>query len=201
MGRGKTWDNTENEHLAKAWLSASEDPIVGTDQTRKVFKESVHRRFIEFAPGDKSLFEVRYGSRTAVSVTQHFSDLSADIQKFRSSLLEIRATDPTGTNEDGITSMAVALHIGEAKKRDYEYTSFDCTKWAGFKAWLILRHHPKWSELFNEKNEKVDVDITICEDKQSNNNYINDDDDDESNDTNNKKRRRFPIGIKSAKNS
>eukprot|EP00171_Calliarthron_tuberculosum_P003045 IDg3045t1 len=84
MGRGKTWDGAENELLARAWITTSEDPVVGTDQTRKVFMDSVRRRFAASAPVGAA--DGRYGTRSIVSIRQHFADLSADVQKFRLAL-------------------------------------------------------------------------------------------------------------------
>lgn len=40
MIRGKNWDFSENEGLAKAWVQTSKDAILGTDRPRKFFKES-----------------------------------------------------------------------------------------------------------------------------------------------------------------
>ena len=46
INRGKVWDGHENETLAKAWVTGSEDPIVGVDQNRKLFIDTVRRSFI-----------------------------------------------------------------------------------------------------------------------------------------------------------
>ena len=43
MGRGKSWDLHENETLARAWIAASEDPVVGIDQRGKVLFDRMHR--------------------------------------------------------------------------------------------------------------------------------------------------------------
>ena len=45
MGRGKNWDAEENCVLSRAWIAASEDPIAGTDQARKLFPDTIRRRF------------------------------------------------------------------------------------------------------------------------------------------------------------
>lgn len=46
---GKNWSGEKNEHVAREWLAASEDAVVGAEQTCEVFKESVRRRFLKMA--------------------------------------------------------------------------------------------------------------------------------------------------------
>lgn len=149
MGRGKSWDSKENEVLARAWISASEDPIAGTDQTAKRFVQTVRRRFIEKGPDPSDVTEGRYGYRSAISIRQHFSDLSADVQKFSLSLSKVQACNPTGVGDDGIISMAVAIHTGQTTTMDYAYKGYcgdmsNCN-WISYKAYNVLKHHPKWS--------------------------------------------------------
>lgn len=145
MGRGKTWDSHENQALARAWVAASEDPIAGTDQTRKVFTDTMRRRFMERGPSPDTVPAGRYGFRSTVSIRQHFNDLSADCQKFYVALRAVRAANPTGVGEPEICSMAVAIHMGKSKVMDYDYKKFDPCTWISWKAWLVLRNYPKWS--------------------------------------------------------
>lgn len=99
------------------------------------------------APREASLQEGRYGARTAVSTNQHFSDISADVQKFRSALAKVRASHPTGVQECEVYAMAVAIHFGKTNKMEYVYKDYDSEKhWCNFKAWLVLREHPKWAD-------------------------------------------------------
>lgn len=140
MGRGKAWTENENELPARACILMSEDPVVGTDQTRKLFLDNVRSRFIELGP--KNVTE-RFADRTAASVIQHFQDLSGDVQKFRCALRTVLASNPTGVNDDNIHSMAVAIHLGKSPKMDYIFKDFNCMDWLGYKAWMIMRKHPK----------------------------------------------------------
>lgn len=50
MGRGKAWSVEENELLAKVWILTSEDPIVGMDQVRKIFIQTVRGWFVDMSP-------------------------------------------------------------------------------------------------------------------------------------------------------
>ena len=147
MGRGKVWDGDENKSLAKAWIAASEDPIVGTDQNRKLFIDTVRRRFIEMSPVASQVKDGTYSARSSVSIKHHFSDLSCDVQKFRASIGRVRASNPTGVGEDDVVSMAVAIHIGKTNVMDYDYKTFNVLEWVYYKSWLVLKSHPKWSEV------------------------------------------------------
>jgi hypothetical protein len=40
--------------------------------------------------------------------------------------------------------MAIALHLGETKRMDYNFKSFDHSKWPNHTAWKILRSAPKF---------------------------------------------------------
>lgn len=89
MGRGKSWESTENEVLARAWIAASEDPITGINQTSKRFMEAIRRRFVEKGTSNPS--DGRYGNRSAASCKAHFDNISAEAQKFYVSLRRVRA--------------------------------------------------------------------------------------------------------------
>lgn len=144
MGRGKSWDIDENEVLARAWIAASEDPVVGADQKAKRFSEAMHRRFIEKGPQPPAVPDGKYGNRPVMSCKAHFSDLSADVQKFAVALRKVHASNPTGVNEDNVLSMAVAIHLGKTTMMEYKYKDYLKDNWISFKAWNVLHCHPKW---------------------------------------------------------
>lgn len=129
MGRGKGWDSGENEALAKAWIASSEDPLVALNQTGKEFVETLRRRFVDRGPKKEDVSNGRFGQRTSTSIKQYFSDLSADVQKFQLSLRRVRASSITAVGEEGILSMAVAVHVGETNVVDYEYKTFHQDSW------------------------------------------------------------------------
>ena len=45
MGRGKKWSSDECERVAIAWSRATDDPIVGCNQTGDTFDENVYSLF------------------------------------------------------------------------------------------------------------------------------------------------------------
>lgn len=145
MGRGKAWDVDENCLLARAWVSASEEPVAGADQKAKVFFDTMYRRFVEKAPCFGNVVEGKYGFRSSESCLKHVAELSADAQKFEVALRKVLACNPTGVNEDDILSMAVAVHMGKARTMDYEIKSYCNNNWLGYKACCVWSLYPKWS--------------------------------------------------------
>ena len=145
MGRGKSWDTAENEALARAWLVSSEDPVVGVNQTSKIFMDTLRRRFIERGPTKEEVPAGRFGNRTAASIKQNFSDVSADVQKFGVALMRVRASNPTGVGEEGVLFMAVAIQTGRTNVMEYDYKDLYKDEWMYYRAWTVLRNHPKWA--------------------------------------------------------
>lgn len=64
--------------------------------------KSVRRRFLELAQTPSTEAEGRYWVRTEASVNQHFTEISADLQKFRNEIIKVRASNPTGELEENI---------------------------------------------------------------------------------------------------
>lgn len=105
----------ENKILARAWILTSEDPVVGTDQTRKVFVDTVGSRFIE--PGPKNVTG-RFADHTATSVALHFQYLYAFVQKLSCALRTVLASNSMVVNDDDIHSMAAAFYLDNTAKMD-----------------------------------------------------------------------------------
>ncbi|PXF39923.1 hypothetical protein BWQ96_10367 [Gracilariopsis chorda] len=124
MGRWKNWDAEENDVLARAWIAASEDPITGTDQTCKVFQDTIRCHFIEKGPKRQLGLENKYEYQGAASIKKNFSDMPSDVQKFLVSLGKVRACNPTGVDDDVLVSMAVAIHLEHTKRMEYDYKNF-----------------------------------------------------------------------------
>jgi hypothetical protein len=62
--------------------------------------------------------------------------------------------------------MAIALHLGETKRMDYQFKSYDHTKWSNFAAWKILSVAPKFrppsptSTIMNDPLDATTIDPT-----------------------------------------
>lgn len=64
--------------MARAWVSASEDPVSGAEQKAKVFFETLHSRFVEEAKTTACVLDGKYGFRTCETCRKHGAELSAD---------------------------------------------------------------------------------------------------------------------------
>jgi hypothetical protein len=143
MGKAPTWTTKERETVALAWLRATNNGIQGADQKGEDFRNKIHVLFKALSPRDAP--PGRFGDRPPKAIYVFLRDqVFPDINKFNESLRLIQASHPTGCNEDNILSMAIALHVGEAKRMDYNFRSFEHTKWANYSAWKILSIAPKF---------------------------------------------------------
>jgi hypothetical protein len=143
MGKAPTWTTKERETVALAWLRATNNGIQGADQKGEDFRNKIHAIFKALSPRDAP--PGRFGDRPPKAIYVFLRDqVFPEINKFNESLRLIHASNPTGCNEDNILSMAIALHLGEAKRMDYNFRSFEHTKWANYSAWKILSVAPKF---------------------------------------------------------
>lgn len=144
MGRGRSWTAREKQHIAEAWIHVSTSPIVGAYQKGAVFRAAVHREFVRRDP-NPSAPGGGYAVRTPAAALDHFSTISADVQKFAKALRAVRACDPTGVSEGSIVSMAVAVHLGKTRQMaDYDHVDELHTSWPNYCAWVVMRCQPKW---------------------------------------------------------
>lgn len=128
MGREMNWNAEENNHLAQAWLAACEYPIVRTDHTRDIFKESVRCDSFHMALTHSSVRECRYGSRSIVIIYQHFSELSAEVKKFWVVFGKTKASGPTGVSDCEVRIVAIAIKCGKTSDILYNYKDIDCAE-------------------------------------------------------------------------
>lgn len=118
-----TWPDLRfdaNGVLALAWLCESEHRIVRIDEESKNFFKSLHRRFIEKGPFTAEFGYDRYGFSTMESNRKYLAELSTDAQKFVRARCKVPISNPTGVIDDGILSMAVAVHLSKKDKIDYD---------------------------------------------------------------------------------
>jgi hypothetical protein len=143
MGKAPTWPVKERELVALAWLRATNDGIQCCDQKGEDYRNKIHGLFKALSPKDAQ--QGRFGDRPPKAVYVFLRDnIFPDVNKFNEALRLIQASRPTGVNEDNILSMAIALHLGETKRMDCNFNSFDHSKWPNYTAWKILRTAPKF---------------------------------------------------------
>lgn len=94
--RGNNFHPLDDQQLAKAWISVSEDPIKGTDQTKTIFWTSVK--------------EVgQFLARTPESLRQRWRVLSHAVSKFSGHMNSVTKLNQSGTNNEDTLSKALEL--------------------------------------------------------------------------------------------
>lgn len=118
MERRMGWSDVELGSLARSWLYASEDAILGNDKTTTRFNDTMFDNFKTFALSrwaDKA-----YGGRNPDSVRSKYDEISADILTFREALRVIRAANPTGVTYNEVLSIAITIHHEKSDRMSYE---------------------------------------------------------------------------------
>jgi hypothetical protein len=156
MGRGRSWSAQALADVAAAYVEISTNPVTGVEQKGAVFHKAVYAAFVRRDP-DSSAPDGGYAARTQTAVIEKFKVLSADCQKFGKALRLVRASKPTGVSEDGVISMAIAVHLGTSPKLDYCYKDLPHAEWASYRAWLILRAEAKWAGVDNAALQSVPI--------------------------------------------
>jgi hypothetical protein len=150
MGRGVAWCAAERQIAAKAFVSASENNIVGGDQKLSSFVHSLHKYVVQYGPKDCA--DKKFGNRVPQSIYKFLkSEILPDVQKFSIAINVVKASIDTGnpSNQD-IHCMAIAHHLKMSYAADTRYMttgmlSFDpAKKWDNYLAFLELRKNPKF---------------------------------------------------------
>lgn len=90
---------------------------------------------------------MKYGDRSATSFVPHFSDLFADVQKFRAASVKVKACGPRGGANEEIINMAADMNVGKLQTEDYDYILFDSDTGFGIQGRKNMQVHPKWDEV------------------------------------------------------
>ena len=95
MGHRNGWDSKENKIFGLAWLSACEDPIIGTNKNTKQFVNAMFHYFFTQGLYKANTLEGHYSMRAMNGSISQFDEFSGDCQKFSTSLRKIREYKPT----------------------------------------------------------------------------------------------------------
>jgi hypothetical protein len=166
MSSNTKWTATENKNLARASVSASEDPRKGADQTADKFMDKVFAAFVQFMKEDK-----QETSRSSKSIVNQWSALNKDCAKFSALFARLTALEKSGWNEENYITHALQTWVAvegqedagqapEGEDEDGAQTpqkkKRKSEKKFSFKyleAWKVLRIHAKWFAL-NQENKK-----------------------------------------------
>jgi hypothetical protein len=140
MARGLSWTSTEVEACAKAFVSATNNPVRGSDQRQQDFIDDILKALKRYAPTNLVEADGTYHHRGNV-VWSHLRDsVFSDVQKFNESLRLVYLSKPTGITEQQKINIAVAIHNNKISSVDYSFQdSVPCAMWKHYLAWLVLK--------------------------------------------------------------
>lgn len=76
----------------------------------------------------EKLLERRCTKGMETSISKHFSDTSADLRKFVTSIIKMRISKPFDVTDTEQISKDVAIHMGINNVANYDQGDFDVTK-------------------------------------------------------------------------
>ena len=127
MGRGKAWFSEADFQLAQAWVQASQDPIIGTNQDGKSFWQTIKSNFMKLSKTNEE--------RSISSLQSQWSDINKKATKFNGTYLQIKRVPRSGFNEDKYIEEALKLYKEEMSE-DFPFLSI----------WHYLKDKPKWTD-------------------------------------------------------
>lgn len=133
----------ECAHLAQAWSNATQDPVVGIEQTSAAFWKKAYELFCSLRTTDAT--DKQYNGRNVKAVRSKFEAISQDVSKFRIALRSVHMFQPTGTTEPQNLSMAIALHLKKRTTVSYDAKDYPHNQWVHHLAYHKLKYLPKYS--------------------------------------------------------
>ncbi|XP_062206315.1 glutathione S-transferase T3-like [Phragmites australis] len=132
------WTDKEDELLVSVWLNVSQDPVVGTDQSRETYWGRIAKYFNTYKK--ESMMP-----RTEKALINHMKLIMDAVTKFtvHYGALHLQL-NPSGTNErDKMARACSAYKAIEGKPFAYTH------------CWVLLAEHPKWHAHETAKAQKV----------------------------------------------
>jgi hypothetical protein len=144
--RGPSYQVAEDVELCRAFIAASEDAVVGTNQRSADFKNKFHLNYVALIREHNSMFQTRYTDRTGGSAFNRFKKISMFVHKYHG-ILESSGEPPSGdTGKEEYYKMAKETFLQrypEARNlADNVITCYD-----------VLHAHPKWQSFSEEEDE------------------------------------------------
>jgi hypothetical protein len=111
MGRGVAWCAVEQQVALNAFVSASENNIVGGDQKLSSFIFSLHKYVQQYSPPDDN--DKKFGNRLPKSIYNYLkAEIIPDVQKFSTAIDGVKASIDTGNPSiTDIHCMTIAHHL------------------------------------------------------------------------------------------
>jgi hypothetical protein len=158
MARGLNWTSSEVSAAAKAYVSATNNPLKGADQKLNDFVADILKKLEQLAPYGLKTSDGTFHNR-GFSAWAHLRDsVFRDVQKFNEALRIVYLSVPSGVTEEQKINMAVAIHMNKTKHMNYDYKDYDSKKWRNYFAWLNLKDLPKF--MYSETPVIVNVEAS-----------------------------------------
>lgn len=133
--RGSSFVTAEDVAVAKAWVSVSENPVVGAEQKGDAFFQAVAAVYnTKYKPPDRPV-------RTFESLRKRSKSINKECLRFAACTQTIQRQKPTGETVAGMVKLATALY----NKKEVTSPNDDCGKeFKFYEVWQILRYHSKF---------------------------------------------------------
>jgi hypothetical protein len=129
--RGANWKPGEDRVLSQAWLSATENPRVGTDQTSDEFWSTIAATYDSTRPRRELKF-----ARSQNACMKRWKIIQAAVSKFCGCLNAVKQLNQSGkTIEDTIQDAHTMFE--ERYGKEFLFVDF----------WRVVREAPKWKEM------------------------------------------------------
>ncbi|XP_062217669.1 glutathione S-transferase T2-like [Phragmites australis] len=150
------WTDKEDELFVSAWLNVSQDPVVGTDQSKETYWGRITKYFNTYRKPSMM-------TRSDKALINHMKLITDAVTKFTVHYRKVEQLNPSGTNErDKMARACTAYKAIEGKLFAYTY------------CWVMLADHPKWHAHESAKAQKLqDVMDAQCS-QATCNNVLND---------------------------
>lgn len=150
MPRGASWSEAESTDLSKAWLTVSEDPIIGKDQDSTAFFVRIWEHWKTLGP-QHSGGEFTRG-RSAQACKSRWQLMSKEISKFCGCVRAAIETLESGKTLIELVEDAKELYKAQKDGKEFEF----------LKAWEAVKKSPKFKLLHSKKlNQKLLADLGL----------------------------------------
>ena len=139
------WKVDEIELACQAYISATNNPISGTEQDYHTFALDIVDRFKQISNAD--CVDGTYFKQGARVYPYLRDNVFPEVKKFQKAMRVVSISNPTGVTEKEKVNMAVAIHCKATKKMEYKYTSYNPNEWKYYQAYLHLKNLPKFANL------------------------------------------------------
>ncbi|XP_062191226.1 glutathione S-transferase T3-like [Phragmites australis] len=153
------WTDDEDELLVSTWLNVSQDPVVGTDQTKETYWGRIAKYFNTYRKPNMM-------PKSDKALINHMKLITDAVSKFAVHVRKVEQLNPSGTNERD------KLRLGSNEARGHMYLGRvrflllmvrACTVYKGIEGqpfaythcWVMLADHPKWHAHESTKAQKI----------------------------------------------